>query len=470
MATNRSNVLLIMTDQQRWDAVGANGNDRIRTPHLDSLARDGVSFRHSYTCAMACVPSRACIMSGQYVHAHGVTSTNPDLQHWLRPETPTLPGCFTAAGYNTVGVGKMHFSPWNALSGFQRIACFDVWPEREDEYSRVLRQAGLTDKTIGHHTPGFGKAFKSMPSLELPVEYHVDGYTGWRGVENLEKLLKKPEPFFLKVSFPGPHDPYDPPRPYDTMYDQAEMPIGPYCDGELDCLPPHVLRDAVDMGIEHLNLTTVPEAKKREVKAYYYSKISLIDDWIGKLLDTLKAHGEYENTVLLFTSDHGDYLGDHNLYYKAYFPCESDCRIPFILKAPGVPAGATPEELVGNVDIMPTLLDAAGLAIPPTCQGMSVLPLASGKVDRVHECIVTFSETGPAYRLRTPEWAYVFREGNGHDQLYHLPDDPDELDNLTMNPRYANMAEQLRRMLLAWFMAHPAPCSGRVPFPIGSMP
>ena len=457
MADSKRNVLLIMTDEQRWDCVGANGNALIRTPHLDSLARDGISFRHSYTCAMACVPSRASLMSGQYVHAHGVTSTNTDAR-WLNPDLPTLPGCFSADGYNAVGVGKMHFSPWYTMGGFQRRVFIENPDEPEDSYHQALEEAGLHRKFIGHHTPGFGKAFKSMPSSELTPDYHIDGYTGKRGLENLEQLIHKPEPFFLMVSFTGPHEPLDPPAPYDTMYDQASMPVGPYREGELDCLPAHVMKDITDMGIEHLNLTTISDAKKREMTAYYYAKITMIDDYIGKLLDTLKAHNLYDDTVILFTSDHGEYLGDHNIYYKTYFPCDSDCRVPFILKAPGIQAGAPKEALVGNVDIMPTLLDAAGLDIPVTCQGVSVMPVARGEMTDLRDCIITYSETGPAYRLRTKEWAYVYRDGEGHDQMYNLADDPHELNNLAQHPHYAQAADRMRRRLLTWFMENPAPC------------
>lgn len=425
----KPNVLFIMTDQQRWDCVGANRNPIIRTPNLDALAADGVNFSNSFTNAIACVPSRAGLMSGQYVHTHGVRDTGGT--RWLHPETPTLPGCFSAQGYHTVGVGKMHFKPWYVLGGFdRRVICDGQYDpsQGEDEYRVVLREKGLLDKGIGHHTPHFGKEYKSIPTTELPPEYYMDNYIGRRGVQTLNKIAISHQPFFLAVSFVGPHDPYDPPPPYCQMYDHAQMPTGYAREGELDILPEHVLKGVTDMGKEHLNLTAVPEAKKREITAHYYGNITLIDDWVGKLMDTLKQRGLYDDTIIVFTSDHGEYLGDHNLYYKGYFPCDSDCKVPLILKAPGLPTGLC-DALTGNVDVMPTLLDCAGLATPDTVQGRSLLPVIRNEAAG-DEAIATYSERGPARRLRTREWAWVSRDGEGHEQLYYLPDDPHELNNL----------------------------------------
>lgn len=444
----KPNLLFIITDQQRWDCVGANGNDIIKTPNLDALAQDGVNFSNSFVNAMACVPSRACIMSGQHVHTHNVTSTEGS--KWLNLDTPTLPGCFAAAGYETIGVGKMHFKPWFALSGFdRRVICDGQYDssDGQDEYRVVLRELGLTGKEIGHHTPGFGKEYKSIPSTELPAEYYMDAYIGKRGVETLQGLVQKDNPFFLAVSFVGPHDPYDPPPPYSKMYNHADMPLGYSREGELDCLPEHVRKSVTDMGREHLDLTAVPEAKKRKIAAHYYGNITLIDEWVGKVIDILKKSGLYEDTIILFTSDHGDYLGDHNLYYKGSFPCDSDCKVPLILKAPKITPGTTCDALTGNVDVMPTLLDAADISIPDTVEGESLLPILEGTMNG-DTAIITYSERGPAWRLRTNDWSYVLREGEGHDQLYYLPDDPHELNSLLNNPKYKEKRNEMREILI----------------------
>lgn len=454
MKEKRKNVLFIMTDQQRWDCLGANGNEIIKTPNLDQLAADGVNFENSFTNAIACVPSRACLMSGQFVHKNGVLSTGGD--KWLSADTPTLPGTFAENGYEAVGVGKMHFKPWHNLGGFDwRVFTESKYSPGPDEYRLVLKQLGLLDKRIGHHTPGFGKEYKSMPSLELPADLHIDAFIGGRGVETLEELLDKDDgPFFLMVSFCGPHDPYDPPAPYCDMYRKEEMPTGKARESELNILPDHVLKGITDMGIEHLDLTAVPEAKKQEITAHYYGNITLIDDWIGRLVETLKTHGKYEDTIIVFTSDHGEYLGDHNIYYKGYFPCDSDCKIPLIVK----PAGGTVDNvrcsaLTGNTDVMPTLLDLADLPIPKTCQGKSLVPLICGEKETLHDRIVTYSEAGPAYRVRTEDTAYVYRENPENDQLYDLKTDPAELENLLQTgSSSSNERNTLHRSLTQWFI------------------
>jgi len=200
------------------------------------------------------------------------------------------------------------------------------------------------------------------------------------------------------------------------------------------------------MGQEHMDLTAVPEAKQREIAAHYYGNIALIDDWVGKLIDELKANGLYEDTIIAFTSDHGDYLGDHDLYYRGYFPCDSDCKVPLVLKTPQTTDGTTCDALTGNVDVMPTLLDAAGLSTPDTVQGRSLLPILDGTREG-DSGVVTYSETGPAWRLRTRDWAYVSRDGEAHNQLYCLPDDPHELNNLANDPSYKDKREEMHEQI-----------------------
>ncbi|MHC4886349.1 MAG: sulfatase-like hydrolase/transferase [Planctomycetota bacterium] len=452
--TQRPNVLLILTDQQRWDCVGINGNERIRTPHLDGIARDGVSFQKSYTAAIACVPSRACIMSGQHVHTHGVQYTGG--KAWLSPHTPTLPGVFRENGYRSVGVGKMHFKPWDLMGGFdERITADSKYDcsGQEDEYRLHLKANDRLEMTVGHHTPNFAEEFKAIPSRELPPEDHIDAYIGRRGSEALGGLLDQDQPWFLTVSFCSPHDPYDPPPPYDTLYDPEAMPSGSFREGELDILPDTTLKNIRAMGKDRINLTAVPEAKKREIAAYYYGLCTLIDDQVGELVRQLKDRGAYRDTVILFSSDHGEYLGDHNTYYKGTFLCDSDCKIPFLFK-PAQDRGSTldADRFTTNVDIMPTLLDAAGLTIPETCQGESLLSPSEEK-----KAAVTYAEVGPTYRLRTEEWAYVSRGGRGGDQLYRILDDPQELNNLAGDPDYQGVVGKLRQELLRWFMDNPTP-------------
>lgn len=459
---SKPNVIFIMTDQQRRDCLGVNGNAILKTPNLDSIADDGVNFTGSFTSAIACVPSRACIMSGQYPHVNGVQTTAGG--NWLRPETPTLPGAFSAQGYRSVGVGKMHFSPWTNLSGFdERVIIESKYMEEDDEYRLYLKEKGIFHKRIGHHSPDFGKEYKCIPTTELSPDDHIDGYIGRKGVSKLNELLDAGKPFFINVSFCGPHDPFDPPAEYAKLYPPEKMQTGKFREGELDVLPPEMLRRITSMGKEKLDLTKIPEAKKREIISFYYANITFIDEWVGKIVDLLKARGEYENTVIAFTSDHGEYLTDHNILFKSYFPCDSDCAVPLFIK-PHSSCGKWMnrcDRLVDNASIMPTLLDIAGLEIPASCQGKSLKSLIIGSDDSpgYDDFVVTYAEGCPAWRVRTRTHAFVYRHEENSCQLYDLRNDPHELHNLIqLEPeKSASAAAEMRSLLLEWFSKNGSP-------------
>lgn len=445
----RPNILLITTDQQRWDCVGANGNPIIQTPAMDRLAAEGIRFTHSYTSAAACVPSRATWITGQYPHIHGAIDTSGT--YFLAPGTETLMSRLSAAGYHTAGVGKMHFFPWNARWGFD----FRVTAEgyEDDDYARMMKEKGLWGQQIGHHTPGFGDACKAMPS-PLHEDDHIDGYTGVRGVQMLSERMQ--QPFFLWVSFNGPHEPWDPPAPYDTMYDPANMPPRRAAENELDTVPPSARAQAADMGIEHIDLTAISDEYLGPIKAYYYGKLSLIDKWVGKLLEGLDEKGIADNTLVVFTSDHGELLGDHHLFYKGYLPCEADMRVPLLIRWPRQLEASVCEALTGSVNLMPTLLDAAGLPLPHTCQGESLLPLLAGERPDWPDFVVTYSERG-RYRIRDRHYAYTRYPNQPLDTLYDLERDPHELDNRCYGERGADGAlSTMRAKLLDWFASQAA--------------
>ena len=184
------NVLFIMADQFRWDCVGANGNALIRTPHLDRLAEDGVTFENSFTNAISCVPSRACLMTGQYAHIHGVGA--PGGGRGIDPNTPLMPGRFARAGYSSIGVGKMHLVPIQRVGGFDRRVFIESKYANmglEDEYRRVLIEKGLIYKDVGPHHPDFYSEKRSLATTDIPPEYYIDAYVGRRGVETLHLVI-----------------------------------------------------------------------------------------------------------------------------------------------------------------------------------------------------------------------------------------------------------------------------------------
>lgn len=435
------NILLITTDQQRWDAVAANGNAAIRTPQLDRLAASGLRFTNSFCAGAACQPSRASILTGVMPSVHGIRHTG--IRHWLPPELPTLPGLLGQQGYRTVGIGKMHFHPWDELSGFQRRVIIESkYSPAPDEYRRYVHEHGLQPQVMGHHVPGFGRANKGMPS-PLPENQHIDAFIGRRAVETLDELATAApsSPFFAWVSFCGPHDPYDPPAPYDTMFRPENMPLPRRVPGELDRLPPVVREKSTAFGIEKMDLWGIPDAEIQRLRALYYGNVALIDVWIGRILDLLRDRGLAENTLVIFSSDHGDYLGDHDALWKALLPCGADMRVPLLVAWPGqVPAGVCPA-FASGIDILPTALAAAGLCVPQACPGQNLVALAAGRLTpRSH--LVLYSEPDK-WHYRSEYWAYTQWPGQPFDTLFNLDDDPWELDNLCAPDRPPAPAEQV---------------------------
>ncbi|MBI4025813.1 MAG: sulfatase-like hydrolase/transferase [Verrucomicrobia bacterium] len=453
MAEKRPNILMFMTDHQRADALGCAGHPVLKTPAIDRLAGEGMRFTHSFTCASACMPSRAALWSGLYPHVNGVVRT--DWKSWLSPATPTIQSLLSGAGYLTVAVGKMHFVPWGTLGGFQhRVIIESKYSTAEDEYHRALRERGFWGKHIGHHTPGFGKAYKAMPS-PLPEEYHIDGYIGRRGVETLRAI--RAEPFFLVVSFCGPHDPYDPPEPYASRYDSAAMPKPVARPGEAASFPP-VIRDvALSYGLERLDFTRMTPDDIGRVRALYYGNLSLIDRWIGNLLETLDELGLSERTLVAHTCDHGDYIGNHQLLFKHGPGCDDETRVPLLIRWPGrIPPQAN-DAFVENVDLMPTYLEAAGLKPPPQCQGRSLFDLLDGRGEPWRDAVVTHLEgRGVCYRDR--HWKYTRFPGQPFDVMYNLQADPNELRNLChfQDRGWVDRAADLSAKLVAWYYQHPA--------------
>lgn len=436
---SRPNILFITTDQQRWDCVGANGNSLLRTPNLDRLAARGVSFSQSFCAATACMPSRACLMTGTMPQVHGVTDTSG--RHWLPPEMPTLPGLLSQNGYTTMAVGKMHFMLWDAMCGFdRRVIIESKYATCQDEYRNYLAGKGVAGQTIGHHTPGFGKANKAIP-CPLPEEEHIDGFIGRRGVETVRELASGRKPFFLWLSFCGPHDPNDPPEPYASLYDPKAMPLPRRVPDELDRLPPAVRQKATAFGREKMDLWGIPDSEIQRIRALYYGNVTMIDVWIGRVLEALAQAGLEENTLVIFTSDHGDYMGDHDLLWKAWLPSDADMKVPLILRWLGHVKPGNCQMLVSGVDVPATLLSIAGIRAPDTCVGRDLVAMIDGRVP-ARDHLVLFAEPDK-WRYRSAKWAYTRWPGQPFDTLYDLEDDPWELNNLCSSGQTPAMALEL---------------------------
>lgn len=371
---SRPNIIFIIADQMRGDCLGADGNPIIETPNLDHLAALGTRFPHAYTACPSCIPARATIMTGMNQWHTGILGMGAGQGNMPNVYPHTLAGEMTRAGYRTHLVGKGHFNPQRAMMGFES--------HELDESGRVLSPGYKSDYRIcfDHEKrrdiapDDHGVDWNSW----LSRPWHTEEYlhpTAWTMSRAIHFLQHRDygRPFFLNISFARPHSPYVPPEYYFRMYHDHETP------------PPHV----GDWSAMHDDPVTAkdPNAWRGKMtprqihraRSGYYGEISFIDTQIGRLLNwfTKEQREAFTNTWFIFTSDHGDMQGDHHLWRKTY-AYEGSARVPFIVVPPRQGAPATrkvADEVVELRDIMPTLLDAAGIETPATVDGKSVAPL-----------------------------------------------------------------------------------------------
>lgn len=432
----RPNLLLIMTDQQRGDCLGIDGHPVLQTPYLDNLAAEGVRFRKAYTACPVCIPARRTIMTGQTVASHRVAM---NYSHEL--PGATLPGELAKAGYQTHLVGKLHLYPRRKRYGFMSEDWADG-PDHgfDDDYQRYLRQHGVTMPNAGIAHGCDQNGWVSRP-WHLEDNLHYSNWCANKAIEFYER--RDPTvPFFLKVSFFQPHQPCTPPQYYWDKYMSMDLP--PPIQAEWS-----KVFDEPQLGLPAASWKTYlqPRAQK-EFQAGYYGSIEHIDHQIGRILR--KTPG---NTVVMFISDHGDMLGDHQWIRKrsAY---EGSARIPFLIRFPdslGIPQCQVRDEVVELMDIMPTFLDLAGAPIPDSVDGQSLLPLIRDNAewrDWLHgECAeVPGTDSGMQY-LTNGRFKYIWYPATNVEQLFDLDNDPRECHPLTDDPDYADQLATCRERL-----------------------
>jgi arylsulfatase A-like enzyme len=441
------NLLLITTDQQRGDTLGVDGNPVVRTPVLDRLARQGVYFTAAYSEAPVCVPMRSCWMLGR----HPLTLGQNRWRARAFPPGETLTDALGAADYHCGVFGKRHFHPVREPYGFHEMKIHEsgrMAEETDDDYFVWLRRHTDWGGYSRAHGVGNNDVF-AAPSL-IPEPEYISSWTARETTLFLERHAEqRPQrPFFCWCSFSKPHSPYDPPRPFDSMYRPQEVP-GPYLlpGGIADELPVNQRR------IHHYTWHTLSEAQMRASKAYYYGVISHIDLCVGRILRALDATGLRENTIVAFTSDHGDMMGDHHQYFKSTF-YEGSARVPFIVHVPerlrpglGVVREGAQAEPVGVSTLMPTLLDLVGVAKPATATADSLLPaLRGGPAPAGGEVVGAYGLTpgGPSHSamLRWEWFKYIYWQPGDHRQLFDVVADPGELANLAEQREYRHIADE----------------------------
>ncbi len=449
---DKPNVMLIFADQMRGDCLRCDGNTCIETPHLDWLAARGTRFPHAYTATPSCLPARATLMTGMNPWHTGVLGMGAG-QGPIPNDFPfTLAGELSKAGYRTHLVGKGHFHPQRAMMGFQSHELDESGREepgfKSDYRQWFLRYRPFDDMTPDDHGVGFN-AWQARP-WHTEEHLHPTAWTVTRAMHFLEHRDKS-MPFFLNVSFARPHSPYVPPPVYWDMYANEELPEAAV--GEWAAVH--------DVPIEESACTDAWHGKMsprqiRRARVGYYGDVSFIDAQIGRLLNWMarKQGDALRNTLIIFSADHGDMLGDHNLWRKTY-AYEGSTRIPMIVTRPasiGEAARRVADEPVDLSDIMPTILDAAGVDLPPTVDGRSLLPLTQGPVSDwrayVHgEHCACYSPTNEMQFVTDGRRKFVWLPRLGHEQFFDLQDDPLERVDLIDDPARQEEIEVWRRRL-----------------------
>ena len=451
------NILFILTDEQRFDALGCYGNNQIQTPHLDSIARDAVRFTHSYCPYAVCTPSRYSILTGLYVHQHrGRTnaSTPSDL-------LDTFPKALSRAGYRTKAIGKMHFTPTYLDVGYRRMILAEQHGDGrlEDDYHRELRAAGLVDGVdlmdqrpeIRRRAPKeYWENFGALVS-DLPEEWHSTTWIGNKAVQELEGWNRCGNQ--MTVSFIKPHHPFDPPQSWADMYDPEKIDPMPGWTDEI------LARDhAFNPGF-FSNKDLTLKAMKR-ITAYYYATISQIDYQVGRMIDVLKRKGIYDNTMIIFTSDHGEFLGFHHMILKNNYYYDPVIRVPLLIKWPGNrEKGSVRDTLVNNIDLAPTIIaQARAKASNP----MAGFDLSDPKNDRPY----IFAEAGQGmmYMARSRTQKLCLTRDASRRLFVDLERDPLEMENLYGRDEYREAILEHREAISEWLMfeALTPPCQNRL--------
>lgn len=457
MTDGRPNFLIVMFDQMTPAALGCYGNGVVRSPSIDALAASGVVFDAAYANSPLCSPARSCMITGRLPSQTGCyddgsywPSTTPSVAHYLR-----------AAGYRTILTGKMHFIGPDQLHGFEERRTTDVYPadfdwtpdwQRDDESNHMWLDEGMGSML------GAGVA-------EVTNQLLYDDEVGHEALRALHDIARQDDgrPFFAVASFSHPHDPYVTRQRYWDLYEGADIPLPAVGAANVD---PHPHAERLGR-MCCLDGKEVPDDAVRRARRAYLANVSYVDEWTGRLMETLHGLGLADDTVVILLSDHGDMLGERGHWYKCSFH-EGSARIPLVIHAPQRLRPGRVAEPVSLVDFLPTVLELAGLGEQEPVDelaGTFLLPLCDGS--REHSPRTVFGEymaggtTAPIVMIRRGPWKFVHGEGDP-DQLFDLAADPKELTNLAADPAHAEVVagfrdevarrwdlEELRRQIVA---------------------
>jgi arylsulfatase A-like enzyme len=490
----RPNVIVITSDQQRGDCFGFEGR-KVKTPHLDIMAMQGTRFSACITPSVVCQPARASILTGLLPQTHGVWDNGVDLDDEVGRES--FAGQLGRAGYKTAFIGKAHFStmhtfeptgrPENAKSsnlyqdwygpymGFEYVELVAMGHNRNPpqkppfgmHYDRWFYSDGLGDLKWDLYQTRTGPDADATQTIQsgLPPAWHNSTWTADRAIEYLRNAKdEKDAPFAMWISFPDPHHPFDAPEPWSRMHapEDVDLPDNRTKDLErrpwwhkaaLDGKPKLDDPDMLKHRTKNSRVEDQTDEQLRHIIANYYGMISLIDHNVGRIMIALNDMGLDENTIVIYTSDHGDWLGDHGLLLKGPMPYEGLLRVGLIVKGPGVPQGKIVDEPVSTLDIAPTFLDYGEVKSSIPLHGQSLRPLIEDGATRefaLSEWKLHPSRTGISLDLRivrTKTAKLTLDLATNEGEMYDLVRDPLEMDNVFHDPAYAELRARLTEMI-----------------------
>lgn len=463
-----------MTDQQPASCVSCY-NPSIKTPNLQSLADRGCVFDNFYIAAFPCAPSRASQLTGRYLHNHGVVKN----EIILDGKIPSLGTVCKENGYQTGYFGKWHLGGWiyrgiqhrskkiprgmvnwyykrvDTPNGWETQVVgggygddfpqhgFDTWKGGWTDYKNWLRQKGRgdiveEDKWVGGHFPAISGLDEGTHLYsKLHEDDHMAAFFAEEANTFIEKNKNADKPWCCVLSFYGPHPPVTPPKPWDTMYSLDEVPL------------PDNFRDPVKR--VHYKLDDWTETQFKDYIRRYWGYCSYIDHQVGKTFEKLKETGQENNTIVIFTSDHGDMVASHGLISKAGgYGFEELFKVPTIVYIPGVTSAESRKEtLASNIDLLPTILEAAEMDCPEM-DGKSLMPVLSGKTDTHRRAIFAEEQSG-AIICRDANYKYVMNwRYEGNQSLYDMKKDPREMNNLIASPQMRPIVKQMGQKIIEW--------------------
>lgn len=506
--SSRPNFLFIMTDQQRADWLGCYGHPVVKTPHIDSIAANGTRFSKFYVATPVCMPNRASFMTGRYPSLHGLRYNGCTLPR----RANTFVDVLSAVGYRTASIGKSHLQPMTKMqarahNGVETGPIAEAWKADDGNYKmeapatfqgkdRVSFPGSYygfdhVDVVTGHGTRGGGHYLQWLrerhdnwaelldPANSLPHDYsclqanrtplpedsYHTAYIRDRGADYLRGQKGKDDPFFAYVSFCDPHHPFNPPGKYWDMYDPDDFEIQEGFDRHQNPPPPlKALADRHTRG-ELPASQELPymssDRQIREAMALTAGMTTMIDDAVGELIAALKESGHYENTVIVYNADHGDYLGDCNLMQKGIWARDSINRVPMIWSDPNSRSARESDAMASTVDVSATILDRAGVLPYFGIQGRSFLKSVSADLPHRDEIYIEFNDgearmgfdvPGRVRSLQTQKWRMSIYGDQEWGELYDLENDPQNFRNLWDDAGYAGaksmMLERLAHTLV----------------------